>query len=105
MNDPDIYAAGAVPDRLPDSNEALMLLRARVAEVMAIEELKELAAGQAVAFKGRLRIGAQEAFDRLKARFADLGYVPLLRESDSHERQEVMAIRGSLQALLTSGRG
>lgn len=101
MNDPDIYAAGAVPDRLPDSNEALMLLRARVAEVMAIEELKELAAGQAVAFKGCLRIGAQEAFDRLKARFADLGYVPLLRESDSHERQEVMAIRGSLQALLT----
>ncbi len=101
MNDPDIYAAGAAPDRLPDGNEALMLLRARVAEVMAIEELQELAAGQAVAFKGCLRIGAQEAFDRLKARFADLGYVPLLRESDSHERQEVMAIRGSLQALLT----
>lgn len=101
MNDPDIYAAGAAPDRLPNGNEALMLLRARVAEVMAIEELKELAAGQAVAFTGRLRVGAQEAFDRLKARFADLGYVPLLRESDSHERQEVMAIRGSLQALLT----
>ncbi len=101
MNDPDIYAAGAAPDRLPNGNEALMLLRARVAEVMAIEELQELAAGQAVAFKGCLRIGAQEAFDRLKARFTDLGYVPLLRESDSHERQEVMAIRGSLQALLT----
>ncbi|MFN4293759.1 MAG: site-2 protease family protein [Thermoflexales bacterium] len=101
MSDPKIYVAGAMPDRLPDGNEALMLLRARVAEVMAIEESQELAAGQAVAFKGRLRIGAQEAFDRLKARFADLGYVPLLRESDSRERQEVMALKGSLQALLT----
>ncbi|GIV85393.1 MAG: peptidase M50 [Candidatus Roseilinea sp.] len=101
MDEPKIYVAGAAPDRLPNGREALMLLRARVAEVMAIEELQELAAGQAVAFKGRLRIGAQEAFERLKARFTDLGYVPLLRESDSGERQEVMALKGSLQALLT----
>lgn len=97
MNPAEIYTAS----RTPGDDEALVLLRARVAEVMAIEEAQELAAGQAVAFKGRLRIGAQEAFERLKARFADLGYVPLLRESDSGERQEVMAIKGSLQALLT----
>ncbi|PJF48067.1 MAG: site-2 protease family protein [Chloroflexi bacterium] len=101
MDELKIYVADAASDRLPHGNETLMLLRARVAEVMIIEETQELAAGQAVAFKGRLRIGAQEAFERLKARFTDLGYVPLLRESDSGERQEVMALKGSLQTLLT----
>lgn len=101
MNFPERYADDVIRTRPPGDGDALVLLRARVAEVMAIEEVQELAAGQAIAFKGQLRIGAQEAFDRLKARFADLGYLPLLRESDSDQRQEVMALKGSLQALLT----
>ncbi|MCS7055106.1 MAG: site-2 protease family protein, partial [Thermoflexales bacterium] len=101
MNVSEFYAEDTTRNRPPGNGEVLVLLRARVAEVMAIEEIQELMAGQAIAFKGQLRIGAQEAFDRLKARFADLGYLPLLRESDSDKRQEVMALKGSLQSLLT----
>ncbi len=103
MDGPEISAAGPSPSRTDrhGDGEALVLLRARVAEVMAIEETQELAAGQAVSFKGRLRTGAQDAFDNLKARFADLGYVPLLRQDEADERQEVLAVRGSLRALLT----
>lgn len=83
-----------------NDKDMLVLLRSRVAEVMTIEEAQEYAGGRAVAFKGKLRISAQEAFDNLKARFRDLGYVPLLRENESSEQQEVMALKGDQYALL-----
>ncbi|MCL6510418.1 MAG: site-2 protease family protein [Anaerolineae bacterium] len=102
MEAPEMHAVDPTTNQVAGSGErdVLMLLRARVADVMAIEESAELAGGQVVAFKGRLRVGAQEAFDNLKKRFADLGYVPLLRENESGEREEVMAVRGNLQAVL-----
>jgi membrane-associated protease RseP (regulator of RpoE activity) len=83
--------------RSADDHDVLML-RARVAEVMTIEQTAELAAGQVIAFTGKLRIGAQEAFERLKQRFAELGYMPAMRENDSGQGEQVMAIKNTLQA-------
>jgi membrane-associated protease RseP (regulator of RpoE activity) len=83
--------------RSADDHDVLML-RARVAEVMTIEQTAELVAGQVIAFTGKLRIGAQEAFERLKQRFAELGYMPAMRENDSGQGEQVMAIKNTLQA-------
>lgn len=81
-------------------NDPTRVLRSRVADVMTIEAVDAYAEGKAIAFKGKLRMNAQEAFESLKARFGDLGYVPLLRENDSGEREIVMAIKGNLRAVL-----
>ncbi len=83
--------------RSGEERDALMVLRARVAEVMMIEQTAELVAGQVITFTGKLRVSAQEAFERLKQRFAELGYMPVMREHDSGQGEEVMAVKGSLQ--------
>jgi membrane-associated protease RseP (regulator of RpoE activity) len=83
-----------------EERDALMLLRARVAEVMMIEQTAELVAGRVIAFTGKLRVGAQDAFERLKQRFAELGYMPVMREHDSGQGEEVMAVKNTLQADL-----
>jgi membrane-associated protease RseP (regulator of RpoE activity) len=87
--------------RLDRSNEdSMLMLRSRVADVMAIEDAQVDPSGRGVAFTGKLRIGAQEAFERLKARFAEMGYVPVMREHDSGTRDVVIAFKGSLKAML-----
>ncbi len=79
--------------------DELDALRARVIDIMAVED-QRMEDGRAITFTGRLRVEAEEAFSRLKAHFVELGYVPLLRENDSGERQIIVAIRGKLQATL-----
>jgi membrane-associated protease RseP (regulator of RpoE activity) len=81
-------------------DDPLRQLRARVADLMTIEDSEEYGDGKAVAFKGKLRISAQDAFDKLKARFGDLGYVPVLREQDTGDREMVMAVKGNMNATL-----
>jgi membrane-associated protease RseP (regulator of RpoE activity) len=82
------------------SKEALDELRVRVSEIMTVENAQVDAVGRAIAFTGQLRVEAQDAFNKLKSRFQELGYVPLLRENESGERQMVVAIKGKLQAVL-----
>lgn len=79
--------------------DELNALRARVIDIMAVED-QRMEDGRAITFTGRLRVEAEEAFNRLKAHFVELGYVPLLRENDSGERQIIVAIRGKLQSTL-----
>ncbi len=74
-------------------------LRARVTDIMAVEE-QYVANDHAITFIGKLRVEAEEAFNKLKTYFIELGYVPLLRENDSDERQIVVAVRGKLQSTL-----
>ncbi|MCS7061470.1 MAG: site-2 protease family protein [Anaerolineae bacterium] len=66
---------------------------------MSVED-QRLEDGRAVTFIGKLRVEAEEAFSRLKARFLELGYVPLLREHEKGERQIVVAVRGKMQSAL-----
>ena len=75
-------------------------MRARVADVMAIEDTETDPRDGAVAFTGTLHHEAEQAFETLKTRFQDMGYVPLLREAPSGQKQIVVAIRGSLQEAL-----
>lgn len=82
------------------SHEEMMILRSRVADVMAIEDTETDPGDGAVAFTGILRHEAEQAFETLKNRFQDMGYVPLLREAPSGQKQMVVAIRGSLQEAL-----
>lgn len=82
------------------SHEEMMILRSRVADVMAIEDTETDPGDGAVAFTGTLRHEAEQAFETLKNRFQDMGYVPLLREAPSGQKQMVVAIRGSLQEAL-----
>jgi Zn-dependent protease len=83
-----------------NSEDAVRTLRARVADLMTIEDSEDYGGGKAVAFKGKLRINAQEAYDKLKARFGDLGYIPVLREQDAGDREMVMAVKGNLESAL-----
>lgn len=84
------------------ANDPARLLRARVSEVMAIEEAQWDETGMAYAFVGKLRIAAQDAFDTLKLRFAEVGFTPALRESDLGERETIYAIKGDAQVPLRS---
>lgn len=77
-----------------------MILRSRVADVMAIEDTETDSHGDAVAFTGTLRHEAEQVFETLKPYFKNLGYVPLLRESPSGGKQIVVALRGSLQEAM-----
>ena len=72
-------------------------LRASVTDIMSVED-QHTEEGHAVTFTGKLRVEAEEAFNKLKAHFVELGYVPLLRENESGERQIVVALRGKLQS-------
>ncbi len=80
-------------------NEAL-ILRAYASEVLSIEEADTQNVGAVLTFVGRLRINAEEAFARLKQRFGELGYVPLLREEEGTHRDMVVAVKGSLESRL-----
>lgn len=86
------YGAGSASQA-----DELRALRARVTDIMTVED-QRVEGDRAITFTGRLRVEAEEAFNRLKAHFVELGYVPLLRENDSGERQIVVAIRGRLHA-------
>src|SRR6266542_2298466 len=89
------------PDNEETSNQsALNELRVSVADVMTVENAEVDAVGRAIAFSGHLRVEAEEAFVKLKARFQELGYIPLLRENENGENQMVVAIKGKLQAVL-----
>lgn len=90
---------GWSPTESPSQQDAVMILRARVADVMAIENTQVDHHSSAVAFTGKLRLEAERAFDMLKSRFSDLGYVPLLREGPSGG-EIVVAVRGTLQNAL-----
>jgi membrane-associated protease RseP (regulator of RpoE activity) len=88
------------PGDVAQDDATLTLLRARIADLMSIENAQMDTVGRAIAFTGHLRVEAQEAFEKLKSRFQELGYIPLLRENDSGERQVVVAMKGKLQAAL-----
>lgn len=83
------------------NGDPAVLLRARVAEVMVIEQTQWDETGSAFAFTGKLRLNADEAFDKLKSRFGELGFTPALREIDATERQTVLAIKGTARLPLT----
>jgi membrane-associated protease RseP (regulator of RpoE activity) len=89
----------ALIENLPNQNP-VDALRVHVNDLMAVEEAQVDPVGSAIAFNGKLRVEAEEAFNKLKARFQDLGYIPLLRENESGERQVIVAIKGKLQAVL-----
>ncbi len=90
-----------VPPATDAKDDPVRLLRARAAEVMSVEETQWDETGRAYAFTGKLRVGSQEAFDTLKARFGELGYTPALREHDTGERETVIAIKGDVRLPLT----
>ena len=75
-------------------------LRTRVADLMTVENAEVDAVGRAIAFTGHLRVEAEDAFEKLKARFQELGYIPLLRENENGENQMIVAIKGKVQAVL-----
>jgi membrane-associated protease RseP (regulator of RpoE activity) len=81
-------------------DDPLRVLRSRVTDLMTIEDSEDYGGGKAVAFKGKLRVSAQDAYDKLKARFADLGYIPVLREHEAGDREIVMAVRGNLHTAI-----
>lgn len=75
-------------------------LRTRVADLMTVENAEVDTVGRAISFTGHLRVGAEDAFEKLKARFQELGYIPLLRDNENGENQMIVAIKGTLQAVL-----
>lgn len=75
-------------------------LRVRVSDIMSVDNAEVDPQERAVSFNGKLRIEAEDAFIKLKSRFQELGYFPLLRENESGEMQIVVAIKGTLQAVL-----
>ncbi len=83
-----------------DSQLELSKLRVSVADVMTVENAEVDALGRAIAFTGHLRVEAEDAFESLKARFQELGYIPLLREDEGGGNQIVVAIKGTLHAVL-----
>jgi membrane-associated protease RseP (regulator of RpoE activity) len=100
MEKPEIYQIESAPGANAVENP-MRELRERVAGLMTIEDSEDYGDGKAIAFKGKLRISAQEAYDELKTRFRDLGYVPVLREHDTGEHEMVMAVKGDVNATLT----
>ena len=89
------------PQNTPADDPA-RLLRTRVAEVMTVEETQWDETGSAYSFIGKLRTTAQDAYDTLKSRFAEIGYTPALRESDIGERETIFAIKGDARVALNS---
>lgn len=85
---------------LPTIDDPVRLLRARVIDVLTIEDSEDYGGGKAVAFKGKLRVSPQDAYERLKPRFSELGYIPVLREQDAGGREIVMAVKGDLRTSL-----
>ena len=77
--------------------DELSALRAGVTDIMSVED-QQMEDERAITFTGKLRVEAEEAFNKLKAHFVELGYVPLLRENESGERQIIVALRGKLQS-------
>jgi membrane-associated protease RseP (regulator of RpoE activity) len=75
-------------------------LRLRISDLMMVENAQVEAVDRAVAFSGKLRVEAEVAFEKLKTRFQELGYIPLLRETESGENQMIVAIKGKVQAAL-----
>jgi membrane-associated protease RseP (regulator of RpoE activity) len=81
------------------SQNVLDQLRLRIADLMTIENA-QVEVDRAIAFTGHLRVEAEDAFYKLKTRFAELGYVPLLREIEPGGNQVIVAIKGKLQSAL-----
>ncbi len=87
----------------PGNLTALEQLRARIGDVMRVDNA-QVEVDRAVAFSGQLIVGAEEAFDKLKARFDELGYIPLLRENETGQKQVIVAIKGKLQSAFAERR-
>src|SRR5437868_1919388 len=75
-------------------------LRMRIIDIMTVEDAQIDTVGRAIAFSGHLRVEAEVAFEKLKSRFQELGYIPLLRENESGQNQMILAIKGKVQAVL-----
>lgn len=95
-------------------SDTVAFLRAAAADVMAVEDVTEGVAAPyaaalsgrrppqegpaAVRLRGRLLVPSEEAYDRLAARFASLGYTPLLRrDPDNPTGHVVLALPGQLR--------
>ena len=81
------------------NQHALDQLRLRIMDIMTIDNAR-VEVDRAIEFTGHLRIEAEEAFNKLKTRFAELGYVPLLREVEPGGNHIIVAIQGKLQSAL-----
>jgi membrane-associated protease RseP (regulator of RpoE activity) len=53
--------------------------------------------GDAIRFRGRLTLAADQAYERLAQRFGALGYTPLLRKDDDQLHDVVLAVPGTLR--------
>lgn len=80
------------------SSDDALLLRSRVSEVMDIESTQVDAPNQAYAFTGVLRMPSKEAYKRLKQRFEEIAFIPLLREDESGDQQMIVALKGNFKA-------
>ncbi|MCL5999822.1 MAG: site-2 protease family protein [Chloroflexi bacterium] len=98
MNEPNLNRDTVLEE--VQSQDTLNELRVRINDIMAVENAQVDPVGRAIAFSGQLRVEAEDAFNKLKTRFQELGYIPLLRENESGERQMIVAIKGKLQAVL-----
>lgn len=74
----------------PPVDDRLWSLRGAVEDVMSIDTVQT--ARNSVTFTGRLRQDAESAFDKLQARFAQVGYTPLMRRHRGAD--EVIALEG-----------
>jgi len=82
------------------ADDPARMLRARVNEVMQVEETKWDETGRGYAFIGKLHTTAQDAYGKLKVCFAEVGYTPALRENDEGERETIFALKGPLRDAL-----
>ena len=81
-----------------DAGREREALHASVADVLEIARAGDDAGGRGVAFSGRLRLPADQAFARLKPRLRELGFFPLLRHGEAAGESVVTAVRGRLDA-------
>ncbi len=82
-----------------DENEApaVTALRSALSDVMRIDQMVvPVAPDKVVQFKGRLAMPSAQVYRLVRDRFRDIGYIALLRQSDSLDG--VQAVKGTIQA-------
>ncbi|MCW1971113.1 MAG: site-2 protease family protein [Anaerolineae bacterium] len=92
--DPPIIPPPIAPNETaaPISQEQVLTLRARVAEMMAIDQVQPEPSSNAVMFLGKLRQKSDEAFEHVSTRLKEMGYYPLLRELNNDDDRHVFVV-------------
>jgi membrane-associated protease RseP (regulator of RpoE activity) len=91
----------SLPPSPPDAPQELLQLRAHAADVLDIAGSESDPHGETIQFSGRLRVGSEDAFTRLKRVFGEVGFFPLLRDGPSAGESVIVAVRGSLTSSTT----